>query len=281
MNMITDDIGSFPLPSAAAKARLRDIGHKIIDGSYSDTEEEEFIDAVVSTFSEKLESGLDVVTYPQLHEMIEGFMKPIEKHGVEGQPYIIKTGHALIPEVEVVKVFAQRRVEEGGEPVSLRVCVTGPLDLYVRSISTQVEADILLAIGESIGRFVKNSLIDEPYLKTKVISLDEPSLGLNPNIVVEKDKLIDAWNKAAEPAQNTDVQIHLHAPAEAETAFQTKNINVIGIEAAENPDALKAIELTDLESYDKHLRVGIARSNITALSTEYEQAKGVNPLNKP
>lgn len=281
MNMITDDIGSFPLPQGADKKRLREIGHKIVKGSYSTPEEDEFINAVVSMFSAKLDSGIDVVTYPQLHEMIEGFMNPIEKHGDGTEPYIIKPEHAFIPEVEVVKVFAERHVEEGGEPISLRVCVTGPLDLYVRTISTQVEADLLANLGKSIGRFIENSVINEPYLKTTVISLDEPSLGLNPNIVVDKDDLINAWNKASEPAKSVDVQIHLHAPSEAEIAFQTKGINVIGIEAAENPDALKAIDAKDLESYDKHLRVGIARSNITALAADYEQKSGLNPLNNP
>lgn len=277
----TDDIGSFPIPPASSKDNLRDIAGNIVDDAYSDSEEEEFINAVVEMFSAKLSSGLDVPNYPQIHEMIDGFMNPIEKYGVEGEPYVIAGESAFIPEVEAVKVYAERRVEEGGDPVSLRVCVTGPLDLYVRTISTQVEADILANLGKSIGRFIENSLLDEPYIKTKVISLDEPSLGLNPNIVIDKEDLINAWNKASEPAKSVDVQIHLHAPSEAEIAFQTKRINVIGIEAAENPDALKAIEAKDLNSYDKYIRVGIARSNITALAADYEQKKGVNPLSKP
>lgn len=281
MSILSDDIGSFPLPKGASRERLRSIGGNIVDGVYSDEEEETFINTVVELFKSKLSSGLDTPTYPQIQEMIDGFYNPIERYVRPDAPYVIAGEKAVIPEVEVVKVFAERHVEEGGSPVNLRVCVTGPLDLYVRKISSNVEPDILLNLGKSVGSFIKNALLDEAYIKTTVVSLDEPSLGLNPNIVVEQDNLIEAWNKATEPVKDLDVQIHLHAPSEAEIAYQTEKINVIGIETAENPSHLNAINKEDLASYDKFLRVGIARSNITALATEYEQAKGVNPLSVP
>jgi 5-methyltetrahydropteroyltriglutamate--homocysteine methyltransferase len=277
--ILSDDIGSFPLPAGSARENLRAIAGKIIDETYTDAEEEAFIQAVVASFTAKRSSGLDAPTYPQIQDMIDGFYNPIERYTQSDEPYVISEEKAVIPEVEVVKVFAERQVEEGGPPINTRVCVTGPLDLYVRKISTNVDSDILINLGKSIGSFIKNALLDEPYIKTTVISLDEPSLGLNPNIVVEQDKLVEAWNKATEPVKDLDAQVHLHAPSEAEIAYQTEKINVIGIETAENQDNLKAINKKDLESYDKFLRVGIARSNVTALATEYEQATGVNPLN--
>jgi len=279
--ILSDDIGSFPPPPGSSREKLRAIAGKIIDGTYTDAEEEAFIQATVASFTAKRSSGLDAPTYPQIQEMIDGFYNPIERYVQSDTPYVIVGEKAIIPEVEVVKVFAERHVEEGGSPVNLRVCVTGPLDLYVRKISANVEPDILVNLGKSVGCFIQNALLDEVYIKTTVVSLDEPSLGLNPNIVVEQDNLIEAWNKATEHVKDLDVQVHLHAPSEAEIAYQTEKINVIGIETAENPSNLNAINKEDLASHDKFLRVGIARSNITALATEYEQAKGLNPLNVP
>ncbi len=279
MTFQIDDIGSFPLPEGASRDRLREIAEKIIEGSFTEEEEDEFIAVAVKMFSAKIDAGIEVPNYPQLHEMIDGFMKPIEKFCVDGEPHLIKSEYAIIPEVEVVKVYAERLFEEGGEKTNLRVCVTGPLDLYVRSISTQVEGDLFASIGKSVGSFIENSILDEDYIKTTSVSLDEPSLGLNPNIIVSPDDLVSAWDHATKHVTNQDVQIHLHAPAEAEHVYQTKKINVIGVETAENPSHLKAFDKKTLEEHDRYLRVGIARSNITALSSDFEQKHGVNPMN--
>jgi 5-methyltetrahydropteroyltriglutamate--homocysteine methyltransferase len=281
VKILTDDIGSFPLPTGISKEKLREIAGRIVDGAYSPDEEDKFHSTVHSMFSAKLSSGIDFPNYPQVQEMIDGFFNPIEKYGVMDEPFVIANEKARIPEVEAIDVFARKQFKENGKPTNLRVCVTGPLDLYVRRISTQVEGDLLENLGKSIGSFIKNALLDEPHIKTKLISIDEPSLGLNPNIIVERENLVTAWNNATKHVKNTDVQIHLHAPAEAEIVFETEKINVIGVESAENPEHLKAFDKKTLDSHDRLLRVGIARSNITALCSDYEQKTGINAMNNP
>lgn len=277
----TDDIGSFPVPGGVEKDALRIEASKVVDGSASSEESQEFGDVVSRIFMEKVSSGVGFPNYPQVQEMIDAFYNPMEAYGELDEPFVVVEEKAVIAEVKALKDHYKKFFDESGEPVKLRVCVTGPLDLYARKISTQVEGDLLLNFGKSIGRFVKNALIDEPHIKTSLISIDEPSLGLNPNLIFEREDLVKAWDKATEHVKGLDVQLHLHAPNEAEIAFESEKINVIGVETAENPQHLNAISKKDLESCDRFLRVGIARSNITALSSDYEAGKGVNPLNNP
>ncbi len=274
--LFTDDIGSVPLPQGVDKNRMRSIASGIIDGSCSPSDKSYFNRVVSELMAGKLSSGLDRPNYPQVSDMIDSFFTPMELFSEPDEPWVVVKEKAFIPELDAIKDVAKKQFEEKNTPVELRVCVTGPLDLYVRKVSTQVQSDLLLNIAKSVSRFVENSLMNKEYLKTKVVSIDEPSFGLNPNILVEADDLIKAWDIAVEPAKDLDVQVHLHSSVQAEVAYQTKNIQIIGIESAEDPRNLDAINKHDLESYDRFLRLGIARTNISALASEYEQKTGVN-----
>src|SRR5512137_725388 len=100
-----DDIGSFPLPR---RVRIESLSGK------------EYLDLVRSVISQKRKAGVEYPTYPQMRNMIRMFMDEIEKPDLAESPYLIKKEHALIRELEAISP---------GEKV--RVCVTGPLELYL------------------------------------------------------------------------------------------------------------------------------------------------------
>ncbi|MFH0861014.1 MAG: methonine synthase [Candidatus Altiarchaeota archaeon] len=276
MTILSDDIGSFPPPAGFTREDASRLADRIVTGKASEDEKARFNRTVVELMDAKVSAGIEAPNYPQLRDMIESFYALIENHSEPEEPFVILKENAVMPEVDAVGEYARRHYEEVGEPLNLRVCVTGPIDLYVRKISTQVDGDLLKNLGKSVGRFLENARLDEKHVKTRVVSIDEPSLGLNPNIIVEQEDLIEAWNLATDAVKDLDVQVHLHSSAEAETVYQTDSIRIIGVESAEDPDNLKGFEKKDLDSYDRFLRVGVSRSNITGMIADYEKQTGVN-----
>ena len=98
---------------------------------------------------------------------------------------------------------------------------------------------------------------------------------MNPNIVVEEDDLVDAWNVSIEGCPDQDVQIHLHSSTDVDRVYQS-NIPIIGIESAEDPKNLDGVDRKDLDDYDKFLRVGVARTNIFGIAADFNETRGVD-----
>lgn len=272
----SDDIGSFPLPDGVERGRLQEIGLSLIKGDCGEKDKREFNRIVVEAMKAKISSKIMRPNYPQLLNMISGFFQPIDLYHDPKTPWVVFREKARIPELDALEPAAKEHVESTGKPVELRVCVTGPLELYLNSVGSQVQGNLLKNIGLSLSYFIKNSIIKSRHLKTTVISLDEPSLGFDPNLVVKDDDLIDAWDKAAEPARNLDVQMHLHSSARFDLVCQSEYVKIIGVESAENPKNLEEIDERELESYDKFLRVGISRTNINSLAADYKEKTGVD-----
>ena len=288
--MITsDDIGSFPLPGNIEKQRINKLIMNLIEPekeslasslgfdliktpgkiNKKDSGDKNLLyDVVFSIMELKLNSGIMCPTYPQLQDMIESFGL-CNKHPVKGEPWVIKDEFARIPEVELVDRFAR----ENNKKIDLRVCVTGPLELYLKNFGNNVEPDLLENIGLSVSKFIKNIKQNLKNINLKVVCIDEPTLGLNPNIVFPKENLINAWDKSINVARDCDFHMHLHSATEIETVYNS-NIHVIGIETAEEQKNLEMIEKADFEKYDKFLRLGIARTNIFGLAADYMEQSG-------
>jgi len=258
--IISDDIGSFPLPEGVKREEL---------------EGEKFRQVVQDIMQKKISAGIQRPNYPQVRDMISQFFSLMENHD-DGKPWLIKGEYAGIPEIDEIDPIAKEYYEKNSKPLELRVCVTGPLELYLKKVGNQVQGDLLMNLAESVSRFVENSIIDREWMKTKTVSIDEPSLGLNPNVIAEREDLIKAFDLAVKPASGLDVQVHLHAPNSADLIYETGNIGVIGIETAEEPGFLEDIDKSDLEQYDKFLRVGIARTNIFGIAADYMDRKGID-----
>jgi len=242
-----DDIGSFPLPSGVKIAGLSREG---------------YLDLVGSVLAIKRRAGVECPTYPQMRDMIRMFMDEIENPNQADSPYLIKREHARIRELEAVSP---------GQMV--RVCVTGPLELYLSAFGATAYSDILCSLAESVARFLEKS---RDMGKMSVASLDEPSLGMNSNIVFSEEEIIEALEIASRPCRDMDCEVHLHSPLYAESCARVSGINIVGIESASHPDYLELMDKKMLEETDSFIRAGIARTDILSMSAQLNERLGVN-----
>ncbi|MCK9565981.1 MAG: 5-methyltetrahydropteroyltriglutamate--homocysteine methyltransferase, partial [Methanothrix sp.] len=242
-----DDIGSFPLPKGV---RLESLSR------------DQYLNLVRDVLDQKSRAGVEVPTYPQFRDMISMFMDGIENPAFTQSPYLIKKEHANIMELEAVPA--------GGD---VRVCVTGPVELYISVFGATHYPDILNNLAKSVSRFMDVALEEG---KMTVASLDEPSLGLNSNIIFSEDEILDALQIASAPCLGIDCEVHLHSPLYAEACARVPGISIVGIESAAHPDYLQLIDKKVLEDTDSYLRAGIARTDILSMSARLNEQLGIN-----
>ncbi len=243
--MKVDDIGSFPIPKGVSREWIT-----------RNLESKEYEEMVQRAFLMKAKY-LDCPNYPQFRDMIEMFMEPIKTY--QEDAYLIERSKAVIPELEYVQKM---------DVDSVRVCITGPFELYYREFGGVIYDDILLNLAESVRRFAENAC---KFENVRCVSIDEPSLGLAPDLHPE-DELLE---KAFEYNFKADVQIHLHEPLFYEKILET-GIDVIGIECAKKPENMDFVDAEVVESADKKIRIGVARSDIDGIIAEFNTANNVN-----
>ncbi|KXS42971.1 methionine synthase [Methanolobus zinderi] len=255
--IIFDDIGSFPLPEGRTKDWMA--------GKFSQNKnDEELFSTINDAFMKKVEAGVEVPTYPQYQDMNEQFLSIIRDPDCSEEPFKVKLNDARIIELEAIEFVAKAYKEEHGEKLDVRVCVTGPLELYLKDFGGTEYADILNLLAESVDRFVKNSLSSAKNFNIKTVSIDEPSIGINPQVMFSDSDLIKGMDTACSSAKKAgcDVEVHLHSPLHYKLACQADNINVIGVESAATPSYLDLIDKKELEDSDSYMRVGIARTDV-------------------
>ncbi len=273
MHTLVDDIGSFPLPKGTSR-RLFDKAYTlardgIIEGR--DIKKDEFLlknfyRIIVDSLSKKCSSGLDIVNYPQHYDMHKQFVDVIHRAMDKGT-YLIDERDAVIPEVHVIEEEAKRFYEEkGSSRVSLRVCITGPMELYLSEIGTTPYTDILSMFAETVRLFAKKSILNSKYVKTEVIALDEPSFGFQ-DVNAEKDILVEVLEKALD-FKGVQKHIHLHSPSRVPEILDIENLDVLSLEYAASPKNMEMVPRRDLEKADKEIRVGISRTDIDSIIAE-------------
>jgi len=261
--VIVSDIGSFPKSQS-------------LQSKSGSTGSAAGMKAVVSDIMAwKVKSGLDVPLYPQTRDMIGMFFEPIEKN----REWVVPEKEANIAELKFVEQFAKERFEKTGEKLSLGVCITGPVEIYAAKAGYIFDEGLLLNLAKSVNSFCKNAIIKKKWCETTLVSLDEPSLGVNPQLQYEREDIIKALETSFSGIKCMR-QIHLHAASENELIYRTKNIDVIGVEAAESPRNLLLYDKKDLSKYDKSIRVGISRSNVFAIESEAKKEISAAVVNK-
>jgi 5-methyltetrahydropteroyltriglutamate--homocysteine methyltransferase len=129
---------------------------------------------------------------------------------------------------------------------------------------------VLEGFAETINRFSKNSILNTKYIETKVVSIDEPSLG-HSGFTGSPELVREALEKAYDflgPAR----QIHLHFASGIHDLLTVKGLDVLSFEYAASPKNIDAVSKGMLEGADKQIRVGIARTDIDAIWAElYEK----------
>ncbi len=250
--MLIDDIGSFPLPKGIVREWV-----------CKNLETKEYEEMVQRAFLMKVNAGVECPNYPQFQEMNEQFMRIIRNPGFQEEAYLVMREYATIPEVKALENLRYDGM--------VRVCITGPFELYLKEFGPVIYDDILDNIAESLSRFAENAI--KSGLNVKTISIDEPSLGTNPELQPTEEQLQRAFNHFRFDA---DIQIHLHSPLFYTSLLEIDEIDVFGIEAAKEPAVLDSIDELDLEIYGKRLRIGVARSDIDSIIAEFNQIHGVN-----
>jgi 5-methyltetrahydropteroyltriglutamate--homocysteine methyltransferase len=278
MNILIDDIGSFPLPPNISR-RLFNKAYvlareAIINGK--DMKKDEFLlrnfyQVIVDSFRKKLNTGLDNVNYPQHYDMHKQFTDIIH-NAMDKGTYIVDEKDAVIPEVHVIREEAKRLYGETGSKVSLRVCVTGPLELYLKEVGTTPYKDVLLMFAETVRLFAKNSILNSKYVKTEVIALDEPSFGFQ-DITAARYMILDVLEKAFD-FKGVIKHVHLHSPSRVRDILDVKNLDVLSFEYAASPENIGSVSKNMLERADKQIRVGISRTDVDSIIAELHD-KGI------
>lgn len=268
-----DDVGSFPLPETIDKEKFNEfywLAYKALVNK-SDIFANRgiqiyFIEPLLNSFKLKLKAGVQIINYPQHMDMYNQFLKPINNY--ESEPSLINPEKALIPEVIILEEFAKKNFEETGRELQIKVCITGPIDLYIKQHKFTIYSDLALNYSKSINVFLKNSMINNKYIKTPVISIDEPSFGYVDLINIDEEQLIKVYDQAIEGIKNQNIttQLHIHTLKRADIPLKSKNYDVITCEYA--ADKTNKVSKKLLDQYDKFIRVGITRTNIDNIIAE-------------
>ncbi len=282
MEALIDDIGSFPLPQSIERKMFNEA--YMLAREYSANRRnlkentfllKNFYEVVIDSFLKKLKTGLDVVNYPQHYDICRQFADPIHK-AMEKGTYIVEEKDAIIPEVHVINEEAKEIYESTGKKIALRVCITGPLELYLKEVGTTLYKDVLLMFAETVRRFAKNAILNSKYIKTEVVSLDEPSFGFH-EISADKDTVVEVLEKALNFEDAVQKHIHMHSPARILDILEVRNLDVVSIEYAASPRSLERVSKGMLEKMDKYIRVGVSRTDIDSIIAELYE-KGITKL---
>jgi 5-methyltetrahydropteroyltriglutamate--homocysteine methyltransferase len=276
METYVDDIGSFPLPSgikrenyAKAYEMARDA---IIKGQdpYEDIfVRETFCKVVVNSFKVKLDSGLDVVNFPQHFSGLRQVGDAIHEAMQKGS-FVVDNTKAVLPEIYVLSREAKQLSEQYGKKIQLRVSIFGPIEQYLNEVGAVAYSDVLEGFAQTINRFAKNSMLNNKYIETKVVSIDEPSIGHSP-FTGTPELMCEILEKAYD-FHGPMRQIHLHFASGIHDLLGVKGIDVLSFEYAASPKNIEAVSKGRLEKADKQIRIGIARTDIDTIWAElYEK----------
>ena len=278
MHTLVDDIGSFPLPARINRkdyAKAYEIARDTIangDDPYEDLfVKEVFCDTVVESFKCKLDTGLDVVNFPQAFSGLRQVGDAIHA-AMEKGSFVVDEKYAFLPEVYILNREAKRLSEETGRKIALRVSIFGPLEQYLHEVGATAYPDVLEGFAKTINRFAKNSVLNNKYIETQVVSIDEPSLGHSP-FTGTPEQLRDTLEKAYDfvcPVK----QIHLHFASGIYDLLTVKGLDVLSFEYAASPKNIESVSKEMLDKADKQIRVGIARTDIDTIWSELYE-KGV------
>lgn len=272
--ILFDDIGSFPLPEDITKDW---IAHAV------KTADPKLTAVLRDAMRQKIEAGVDVPTYPQFQDMNQQFLSIINDESCTEEPLIVRREKARIMELEAVEEVGAEYYRKNGKELNVRLCVTGPVELYLKQFGQTSYTDILNAYATSIDRFISNSIENARQIRISAISIDEPSIGINPQVMFSDSDLVAALEKAAKTAgyNKIDTQMHLHSPLHYKLICNVPSIGIVGVESAAHPSYLDLIDKKDLVDHDKFLRIGAARTDIFNMASVLNEKYGMNVWKEP
>ncbi|MBZ3935700.1 methionine synthase [Methanimicrococcus blatticola] len=274
--ILFDDIGSFPLPPNASKTELS-------EAAFNRNNDKLLFPVLDQIFELKMNAGVTIPNYSQVRDMTEQFLRPMRDENCTNGPFSLKEECAEMVEMEALDLYCQKVREQTGEKPLVRMCVTGPTELYLKEFGGASYTDIYQIFAEDVNLFVRNAMNRMKNCKIATVSIDEPSIGINPDLSLPADDIVAALTTAGRDAakNGADVEIHIHSPLYYELACQAESINVIGMESAATPSYADMIDKTVLSDYDTYVRAGITRTDIFSMVGTLNEKYGGNVWDKP
>jgi len=279
MDPLVDDVGSFPLPPSVDRKKFSEAYRQAREAmrcrqefQVNDFVRKNFCEVTLDAFKQKLLTGLDVVNYPQQYNGINQIGDSIHR-AMEKGTFLVEEKDAFLPEVRLIEQEAKSLSEFYGKKILLRVSLFGPMEQYLKEVGTVAYKDVLDSFAETVRRFAKNSILDTKYVKTMVVSLDEPSFGFL-SISTESDFICRVLDKAFD-FNGVTRQIHLHSSARLPDLLTVKNVDVLSFEYAASPKNIEGVSKKMFEHADKYVRVGVSRTDIDSIIAELRD-RGIN-----
>ena len=182
------------------------------------------------------------------------------------------------PKFTLLNKNAKALSEEFGKKILLRVSIFGPIEQYLHEVGATAYPDVLDGFAQTINRYAKNAILNNKYIETKVISIDEPSLG-HTSLTATPELVRETLQKAYD-FQGPTRQIHLHFTTEIHNLLNVKGLDVLSFEYAASPKNIDAVPKSVLEKADKQIRVGIARTDIDTIWAELYEKGFTKPTNE-
>jgi 5-methyltetrahydropteroyltriglutamate--homocysteine methyltransferase len=281
METLVDDVGSFPLPNQIKRevyAKAYEAARNAIR-NHQNLQDDEFIrqnfyDVVVGSFKKKLDAGLDVVNFPSIFSGLRQVGDAIHA-AMDNGSFLVDQNEAFLPEIYPIIQEAKRLSEEYGKKILLRVCMFGPIEQYLNIVGATPYPDVLDGFTQTINRFAKNCILNNKYIQTSVVSIDEPSYGHSsfqgsPELIRETFEKAYAFEGATK-------QLHLHFASGIYDLLPVQGIDVLSFEYGASPKNIDSVSKSMLQKADKRIRVGITRTDIDSLWAEQYEKGITNP----
>ncbi len=269
------DVGSLPFPGDIDKFLG---GASNFGSSAEDSRVEYFRRRIIESFSDKLEAGIAVPSFPQFRDMSNMFlsmMDGVEKvRGgyVEIAPLSFQREKSIVPEVAAIRKHSQDFYEKLGHSFQVRVCVTGPFTLASQFLYK--DRNIFTRIGTALSQIVESNIFNNKHGSVRVVSLDEPVFGLIDDPLMDKgsearDNLRKAWKLILEKASSRNVQTCLHIHRTRDELFW--EIEPLDIIETHIKDPIYETKRTKklLESTDKFLNASMTATDFDQLIRDY------------
>lgn len=262
------------------KIKTCDVGSMPFEGDYkkfideSESQKKYFSEKIIQGFVDKFLAGIDIPNYPQYRDMNEMFLVQLDGVVKTKEGYIpertigVKEGKIELPEIKVLRGSLELLHEKIGEPVKIKICLTGPHTLSW--MFAYKDLDILSQLADCLTSILDANLFKNKHGEIGLLSIDEPLLGIVDDSRLDygspgRDVLIKSWDKIfySASSKGIDTILHLHN-TRTELFWHVKNLKII--ESHVNDQFYTSKQIKDMiERTDKFVKASIVITDFDQL----------------
>ena len=286
----TTDVGSFPLIGIDHQKYIQ--GAVDLENGIHSEASTYFVQHHNAAFTQKMKalgSQHSVPCYVQssvTRDMLSQFLDPIVRHGEglqkqadtflwDGTPIKMPSEKAHIAELLALQQGAKTICSELDiSHIEYRACITGPFEMASRlwrgmGVGARYDEALIETFATIVQSFMKNAQIKTKHLKSIVITLDEPSIGVTGvgDLFMDTDMdtrlahLVATWNSILEVISSDSYRgLHLHASPYHQLAYANWNLLEAHLEVF--------LSKSWLVEHDKYIRAAIMRTDGPIISKD-------------